>query len=169
MKKFILGLIFAIILLTLSGCSYPSAYKGLHPLDEVVSVDIVQVGKRHRDKNNYLVGPPDLTVLAEIEDIDGFLEDFSAMDCTYSFFTEPIEVYPGLIVIKFEYANGDFNLIEAETESTYYAEDNRYSAMTAFYFFDREQFDALLLKYYNQYDPDYDRHSTGNDTMCDAL
>ena len=88
MKKFICWLIFATILLAFFGCSYPSVYKGLHPLDEVVSIDIVRVGIRHLDENNNLVGPPDLTVLAEIEDIDEFLEDFTAMDCNYSFFTE---------------------------------------------------------------------------------
>lgn len=144
-KKIISVLVFIGLVLQLSSC-YKTTYRFIHESDEIISIEIVENRYTYEDsvRNDYQ------NVLVSIQDIDSFLNKFSAI--TYT-----MPLYNGLVTsfrnseigIKFKFNNGDYEILSSGVYSLIYENTNGYDRAIdgIIGFFDEEQFDALMMEY----------------------
>ena len=121
----------------------------LHESSKIEAIQIVEVGEvktiEDTSSNNYKVlYEPSFDVIAEIEDIEQFMEDFSQVDC-FQRLSDPSKPFEGDKGIKIIYNNGDYDVIcsngQAECENGIYNFERGYNS------FDDTQFDELINKY----------------------
>jgi hypothetical protein len=134
----ILMLILAVVF---AGCSYRDAYKLLHDVDQISSVEIVTVFFDDE-------GIANQQVKVRISDVEAFIKDFRSVTC-YCHFGGPTGVEKSLSgndVIKITYQNGEYELIDWKGQSEYTQERGFYY-YAGFNVFDEEQFEELIEKY----------------------
>lgn len=141
MKKTLLLLSLLLPMTLLTSCDVRETYRLLHNEEEISAISIVRV---------YLSEEDDLvqTCRVVIDDVDAFLVDFRNVDC-YVWFGDPIGLQPapeGTDVVKIEYRNGDYELIDCNGQ-TEYTEKRGLVYYAGFSMFDENQFTALIGKY----------------------
>ncbi len=141
MKKALLLLLILLQGSLLTSCRVRETYDLLHDEDEIFAISIVRV---------YLNEEDDLvqTYRVVIDDVDAFLADFRDVDC-YIWFGDPIGLKPapeGTDVVKIEYRNGDYELIDwnGQTEYTVKRGLDYYAGFSVF---DKNHFPVLIMKY----------------------
>ena len=133
-------ILFAIILLLLlTTCFKNVNYKYLDDPDQIISIEIVKCGEINSN------GELPQTLISKVENTNQFLQDFEKLECKL-IFTDPTGVGTNIVAIKFNYPNGEYELISAGGQANYtvqrgfqYYEGDRY--------FNQEQFDNLISKY----------------------
>lgn len=147
MKKIISFLSFFVTFLFLTSCLSPDEYSFLHDVYEIDNITIVKVGV---DEENG--SPPELECIIIIEDEQAFLEEFLALEC-YRIWNDPSGVYLGEYAIKFEYQNGDYELISEFGQATYsyneYYKEMYYNKYNGWYAFHGEELKTFIMKYAN--------------------
>ena len=137
-KKAYVMLFLVAIMLYAASCRHRNTYDFMNPTDNIVAVAIVDLSF---DPVDILVD----TEVKQVDDIDGFLKAFCALDC-YTWFGEPIPAMQEGVkntVIKITYANGDYELINWNGQSEYRTERGlKYYA--GFRVFDEQQFETLI-------------------------
>ena len=104
---------------------------------EVESIFIVELGEIVEGEYQ-----TDDTVISEITDISGFVSRLNSLN--YSINSgEPTVLNTGDVLIKINYQNGDFDLVNHYAQSFYRSGKWR----TGFFFFDKVQFDSLIGDY----------------------
>lgn len=139
-KVYVMSLLVVIMLCTAS-CRHKSTYDFVNPTDDIVAVAIVDLSF---DLDDFLVE----TEVKQVDDIDGFLKAFCALDC-YTWFGDPIPVTQEGVedtAIKITYANGEYELINWNGQSEYRTERGlKYYA--GYRVFDEQQFEALIKNF----------------------
>lgn len=107
------------------------------PVDEVSSVQII-VFDRSATKNY----PYGYAVLREIKDYSEFIKRLNDIK-TSTVWNDPKPLSDGAIVIKIDYVNGDFDLLDSNAQRFNRNGKNNYGH----YVFDEEQFDSLIVDY----------------------
>ena len=132
-------LLFAVMLF-ITACRHKNTYDFLNSTDDIVSVSIVNLSF---DENRALVE----TEVKQVADINGFLNQFSSLDC-YTYFGDPVAATPEgteETVIKILYDNGEYELINWRGQSRFLAERGlKYYA--GYRVFDEQPFEALIKK-----------------------
>lgn len=136
-KVQVLLLLFAVVLFN-TACRHKNTYDFLHSTDDIVAVSVVDLSF---DENRALVE----TEVKQVADINGFLNQFSSLDC-YTYFGDPVAATPEGTedtVIKILYDNGEYELINWRGQSRYLAERGlKYYA--GYRVFDEQQFETFI-------------------------
>ena len=142
MKRRILSVVLCLIIIfsTVFLCGCKKNYRFLNDTSEIHSIEIVTLGP---PQDGDII--PQQTVVCKVEDISGFLQDFSKVDCFSQM--PPSEVRELSTVIKITYNNGEYELIDSEGQSQFY--DGYYYFYCGSYHLDEEQFQNLIKKYMN--------------------
>ena len=135
--KFIACIICFFLLLSCCSCGWFGPQEYICKVDDVKSVQIVSLGEYVEDEYRY-----DYTVLYEIEDCVLFVEELNELKHSVNW-GDPMVLNVGYTVIRIEYTNGDFDFIHSSAQLFNRSEKND----SGFFFFDKEQFDALISEY----------------------
>lgn len=114
-------------------------YNFLDKETEISKIEIVKLGKSLNERSI----PEEQNIIKEIQDINGFLNRFSLIDCFLNV-KEPTKVQDNAIAIKISYNSGAYELITANGQSkalsdTYVFDGYRY--------FNESQFSDLIQSY----------------------
>ena len=114
-------------------------------IDSEENIDAISIVKISYNDSSELIQ----TNIKTVDDKDGFLEKFRSVGC-YIYFGDPVG--PDSIeaedkVIKINYKNGNYELINYCGQSEYISEKNKLSFYAGFNVFDKEQFEALISEY----------------------
>ena len=123
-----------------TSCRVHTTYDFLNTEEEISKVEIVKLGEFDRDSTEY-----EETVLAVVEDIDAFLNDFSELNC-YVYFGDPLGVDTDEIVIKFIYTNNEYELVNFMGQAKYDSE-KKFTNYAGYRVFDEEPFNEFISKY----------------------
>lgn len=141
MKKTIAILIAALLVMCLASCRVRrEKYKLLNTEDSICDVSIVTVSFSEEDDIIQ-------TEIKQINDINGFMDDFEEVPC-YIYFGDPTGVTEWgkeADVIKIAYDNGEYELINHNGQARYTLE-NGFSFYAGFSVFDKSSFNALIEK-----------------------
>ena len=128
----------SLCLLFCMGCKKHEFYY-MQNKEDIESIAIVQV--LTTDYTQFEIVP-----LLLIEDQEAFLSDFSKLNWT-TVFSYSYEIKDGSIAIKFQYSNGNYELVTNTGMAKYYHAENRYSPISGDHICDEEEYQQLLAKY----------------------
>ena len=131
MKKFCFVII-TIILFLCTGCR--TKFRFQHNTSEIETIEIIQIES---------IIPPSFEILSIVDSKEGFLKEFSLIDCYTK--TPPSGINIGEIAIRIMYNNGDYDLIAKSGQSRYANGD--YDWYDGHWSFVEIEFDALIKKY----------------------
>ena len=106
-------------------------------IDTVESIQIVRLEEYVLEEYRY-----EYTVLSEITDCTEFVERLNSVKYSVNW-GDPGTFELGYVVIKIEYLSGDYDLLYTNAQMFNSSGENRYR----FFFFDDEQFNALISDY----------------------
>lgn len=139
MKKIIICLPIALVFSILfAACEIQTKYEFLHDSSEISSIEIVEVGEKNSQGNI------EQNTIYIIENIEVFMRDFAKVDC-YILYSDPTGIENNTTVIKVIYNNNDYELIGADGQAQYI--NGKYDNYVGYRYFDRDQYESLLLKY----------------------
>ena len=118
-------------------CGFFSPQKYVCNIDEVETIEIVKLGEFVEAKNDY-----EYTVISTISDKEKFVERLNNIKHSVNW-GDPGVMKKGYIVIKICYKNGDSDLIYRNAQS--FVRSDKWQ--TGFFFFDIDQFNALISDY----------------------
>ena len=125
----------------------PAEFEFANDVSDISTVEVVQVNKI--DDDNLEVVP-----VTPISDIDGFLAEFRALECTQGMSVQALANFSRLDsfeAIKITYADESFEVITpyGNIDSTVFTPDLTMDTLLNedFFFFDAEEFGNLLNKY----------------------
>ena len=128
----------------------PAQFEYSQDISAIKSVNIVQVEKVGEDKFNFIP-------VTEIKDVDVFLTDFEKLECTKGLSIETFSKLAdidGLSAIMITYSDDNFDVITpyGNIDSTIFTPDITLDTVLneKFFFFDRNEFDGFIKKYYKQ-------------------
>ena len=127
------------ILLLLTGCPQKVSYEYLGNPKQIISIEIVKCGEI--DSNGKLPQ----TLISKVENTNQFLQDFEKLECSL-IFTDPKGLGTNIIAIKFNYPDGEYELISAEGQA-HYTVERTFQYYKGYRTFDQEQFNDLISKY----------------------
>lgn len=136
-NKVILCMLCVIILLSCCSCGFFGPQEYICDADNVKQIQIIQLDK-------YVVGEYryEYTVLAQISDLAAFVEQLNDVEHTVNW-GEPSQMDVGYVVIRVEYLNGDVDELYPNAQCFNRDGENNYG----YFFFDKDQFDALIDAY----------------------
>ena len=130
----------SLLICLFSGCGLFGDQEYTCDVDNVVSVQIVHldgfVKEEYRDE---------YTILCEIEDISGFVEQLESVEHSVNW-GDPRPLGTDCIVIRIEYQNGDYDLLHEDAQTFHRSGQNN----DGFFFFDDNQFQDLISEYLPQ-------------------
>lgn len=147
MKKIFFCLCTVLFTIILLGCEVKAKYNYLYEQSEITEIQIVEITEYITGDDGFTI--PKLKTICVIDDIYDVIHDLSDIDC-YSQYTDPLGVSIGSIGFKFQYDNGDYELICANGQARYFA-GQKYQNYAGYRYFDDEQFKDLIDKYTELY------------------
>ena len=120
-----------------SGCGLFGPQQYTCDVDNVKSVQIVQLNRNVEGQYRW-----DYTVLCEIFDKGIFVNQLTSIEHRVQW-GEPTVHNEGDIVVRIEFLNGEYDLIHWYAQTMSCPNTNR----TGFFFFDKEQYNALIEEY----------------------
>ena len=139
MKKHLICILCVMLMILSCSCDFWGPQKYICNSDEVKLAQIVRLVEYKEDTLSYKY-----TVLAEISDVATFAEQVNNLEHQVNW-GEPTSVQDGFVVIRIEYHNGDYDMIHP------YAQFIKRSGVfkSSYFFFDNEEFDSLVSKYWS--------------------
>ena len=113
--------------ITLCGCFSDPVYRYKESVDSVISVQILRVG----ESEEILADNVDAGILSELQGLK-----------LRRYLNDPVTIIAGL-VIRVNYESGCYELISAQCSAYYNGKKLRYEHG----YFDRDEFEALVMKY----------------------
>ena len=113
--------------ITLCGCFSDAVYRYKESVDSVISVQILRVG----ENEEVLADNVDAGILSELQGLK-----------LRRYLNDPVTIIAGL-VIRVNYESGCYELISAQCFAYYNGKKLRYEHG----YFDRDEFEALVMKY----------------------
>ena len=101
------------------------------------SVQIVKLGEYVQEESRY-----EYTILSTIEDYSSFVDRLNNIEHSVNW-GDPGTFEIDTVVIKIEYSQGDYDLLCANAQMFHRSGENQ----TGFFFFDKEEFEALMNDY----------------------
>ena len=144
MKRILVFLIIIIVLISTDSCHVKEKYRLLHQEDEITCVSIVTLTLDEVGNHIY-------EEKIKIDDIDTFISDFRKVEC-YKYFGDPIGIDKydeGSDILKIEYENGDYELINYNGQSEY-TQERGFEMYAGFNVFEIDQFKGLIEKYLSE-------------------
>ena len=135
--RFYLSLLCIIFVFQLCSCGWLGGKRYVCKVDDVKSVQIVRLGEFLNEDNKF-----EYTLLAEISNYKGFVEQLNKIDCSV-WWGDPYPIGTSFVVIKIEYTNGDFDLIDSTTQLFY--RSGKYAS--GYFDFDDGQIKKLINAY----------------------
>ena len=137
MKRIICCVICFVLILPVCGCE--STKKYMDQIDTISQIQIVELTNFNQEKRCF-----EETILTDIVDIPGFINDLCNIDYAQHF-TDPVQLRAGLTVIKIVYSNGDYEHVYCDAQYVHRSDGGSYGYIE----YDREQFEQLIEKYLN--------------------
>ncbi|MBR2622086.1 MAG: hypothetical protein IKC97_06890 [Clostridia bacterium] len=137
MKRIKLLLCILVVTLLCCGCGFFSPQEYICETDDVKSIQIVRLDKYVEGEYRY-----EYTVLCEIKDTSVFVERLNNLECKVNW-GDPKQMNTEYVVIKIDYLNGDYDLLYPNAQLFHRSDSNNYG----YFFFDEEQFNALISDY----------------------
>ena len=137
MKRIICFLLIAILMLLCCSCGLFGDQKYVCKAEDVASVQIVRLDKYVEGEYRY-----EYTVLSQVEDVESFVEQLNGIKSSVNW-GDPRQMEEGYVVIRIDYANGNFDIVHPDAQCFHRNGTNNYG----YFFFDDEQFDALISGY----------------------
>ena len=140
MKKYrpMLYILFANMLLLCCSCGFFGDQSYVCNIDAVESAQIIRLDKYVEGEYRY-----EYTVLSDIMDVSTFVDQVNHLEHSVNW-GEPGQFNVGYVVIRINYSNGDFDLLYPNAQWLNRSGVNQ----DGFFFFNREQFDALISDYW---------------------
>lgn len=136
--KRIQPLILTIILMSLCcSCGLIGDQEYVCKVEDVAFVQIVSLDKYVNGEYRY-----EYTVLSQIDDFESFINRLNGVKHSVNW-GDPRQMEEGYIAIRIEYQNGDFDLLHSDAQ--WFNRDGTNNS--GYFFFDDEQFDALISDY----------------------
>ena len=134
------GILCFALMLLLCSCGLFGPQRYVCEADKVESIQIIRL-------DEYVVGEYryEYTVLCEIEDRTVFIERLNRLKHRVNW-GDPMQLHSGYIVIRVGYLNGDFDYVNPHAQWFNRSGRNNYG----FFFFDEEQFNALISDYWTE-------------------
>ena len=110
---------------------------------DVEAVSIVEVNEGRDENGNFEYQE---NLLCEVTDISAFITTLNSIECRING-GDPVSIELGSIAIKITYKNGDRDLLTHNAQRLY-RKDTGYDS-AGYWWFDQEQFEALISKYYD--------------------
>lgn len=136
-NKLLLCVLCVGILISCCSCGFFGPQEYICEADNVKRIQIIQLDRYVEGEYRY-----EYTVLAEISDLAVFVEQLNNLKHTVNW-GEPSQMDVGYIVIRIEYLNGDVDELYSNAQCFNRDDENNYG----FFFFDKDQFDALIDTY----------------------
>ena len=128
-----LCLLCVIISLLCCSCGFLGNQRYTCEISDVESIQLVKFGNGVIDED---------TVLAQISDCPKFVSELNSLEQSVNW-GEPSVIYENDVVIRIHYLNGDYDYIHSDTQVFY----RNSEVGTGYFWFDTEQFDALISSY----------------------
>ena len=109
---------------------------------DVETISIVEVNEGRDESGNFEYQEK---LLCEVTDISAFITKLNSVECRING-GDPVSIELGSIAIKITYKNGDRDLL-AHNAQRLYRQNTGYDS-EGFWWFDQEQFEALISEYY---------------------
>ena len=110
---------------------------------DVETISIVEVNEGRDENGNFEYQEK---LLCEVTDVSAFIATLNSIECRING-GDPVSIELGSIAIKITYKNGDRDLLTHNAQMLYRI-DTGYDS-EGFWWFDQEQFEALISKYYD--------------------
>ena len=140
MKKIMCFVLTAILMLLCCSCGLFGVQKYVCKAKDVASVQIVRLDKYVEGEYRY-----EYTVLSQVEDVEPFVEQLNDIKHSVNW-GDPRQMDEGYVVIRIDYLNGNFDLVHPDAQCFNKNGTNNYG----YFFFDNEQFDALISGYISE-------------------
>ena len=140
MKKIIFFVLTAILMFFCCSCGLFGPQRYLCEVGEVESVQIIRLDKYVEGEYRY-----EYTVLSQVEDVESFVGQLNDIKHSVNW-GDPSQMDEGYVVVRVDYSNGDFDLIHPDAQCFHKNGTNNYG----YFFFDDEQFDALIFGYVSE-------------------
>lgn len=139
MKRFmaLFTIMCATIMLLCCGCGLLGEQEFSCNVDEVKTIQIVTLDEYIKEEYRF-----EYTVLAEVSDHSYFIDRLKSIKTTFMW-GEPFVLEIGFTVIRIEYLNGDYDLIDSYVQSKKRGDEK----LSGRLIFDKEQFEALISEY----------------------
>jgi hypothetical protein len=135
-NKFVLLLIIAFVC-SCSGCGIFSNQKYTCDAGDVKSIQIVCLREFNKEEYRY-----EYDILADVADVSAFVERLNAIKQSVHW-SDPAVLRAGYLVIKIDYANGDYDLLHHSALMEYRSGGFNYEYIE----FNTSQFDKLVSDY----------------------
>ena len=136
MKRILFPLCVALVLLCCA-CGLVGDQRYVCDIAKVDSIEIVRLDKYVQGEYRF-----EHTVLSQVSDCDTFVSRLNRVDHSVNW-GDPGRMKEGYIVIRIDYRNGDFDLIYSGAQWFNRSGVNQ----NGYFFFDVEQFEALISEY----------------------
>ena len=135
-KLSLIIILMSLLMFLLSGCN-KTDFPFIQPTRDIVKIELVI----------YNYPSDEITVIKELsnDEFTSFIRDFKNMDC-FLCLGDPETMWTSE-GIKITYKNGDYQIINANSEARYYSEEDKLKR-EGLYFFNDEEFEALKDKYF---------------------
>lgn len=140
MKKMICFVLTAVLMLLCCACGFFGDQKYVCKVEDVASIQIVRLDKYVAGEYRY-----EYTVLAQIDDLEAFVKRLNSVKHSVNW-GDPRQLDEGYVVVRVDYSNGDFDLIHPDAQWFHKNGTNNYG----YFFFDDEQFEALISDYVSE-------------------
>ncbi len=143
MRKIMCAILVIALAMTLASCSTQTQFCLLNDEECITRISITEVSY---NTDTGLIQAE----IKEINDIERFMKDFRKVKCRgINYGSPPMLVYEGETaeVIKIEYANGEYDLIDSFGQAEYRVETNPGLDLFGFFVFEEETFRALISRY----------------------
>ena len=138
--RIMLCMLFTVSMCFLCSCGFFGNRQYVCEVNDVQSIQIVSLDKYIEGEYRY-----EYTVLCEIDDHAKFVEQLNDLKHSVNW-GEPGQLDEGYVVIRIDYLNGDYDLLYPNAQWMNRSGENQYG----YFFFDEEQFDALISKYLSE-------------------
>ncbi|MBR7116901.1 MAG: hypothetical protein IKC87_04250 [Clostridia bacterium] len=144
--KYISCLLLIIIVLSLSSCAFFAGERYVCEVYEVESVQIVRLDAFNEEDATF-----EFVELVNVEDPISFVERLNAIPnhVNNSIIGSPNFLQLGMLVIKINYRNSDYDLIDILSQHFYRSDECDYGDFV----FDYDEFIALVQEYVPDWDP----------------
>ena len=137
MKKTIMLLMCCIFLITCTSCGLFGPQEYTCDVEEVTSVQIIKLDRRIKEEYRF-----EYTILSQISDYKTFVKQLTDLDHSVNW-GEPSIMELGIIVVRIDYRNGNFDLIHPNAQLFNRSGINH----NGYFFFEEDQFNALISGY----------------------
>lgn len=137
MKKATLLFVMLAIVLSCCSCGWFGEQRYFCDVENVKSVQIVQLGEYIEEEYRF-----EFNILSTISNFHTFIERLNNVDHRVNW-GDPLLMDMQSVAIKIEYQNGDFDLLQQNSQIFHRLGENHYG----FFFFDGEEFLSLISDY----------------------